>query len=243
MTKIRLICICGIALLIFSVVGCQQELEQVAVEQQTVERLISLLRIHSIEYPNAGITNTSVVFTDLRRPYPYGLHRQFKSFKKYAGFKNSFYEKYYFPLPGLTNRLVQGEILLLNAEPFPDRAGKLGRIVVSKVGEGHADYRLKWVSEENVQSLFSEAGVKIPTLQPFSPPPPAPPDAEGHEWNIWAATQGVFHALAYLLGLGVERAGLLQVVTFGCLGTAAALASAWALWRWFKNNRKRTLNN
>jgi hypothetical protein len=63
-----------------------------------------------------------------------------------------------------------GEIFMLNAEPFPDQTGRLGRILCSKTDLVDSGWTLKWYPEEKVQQIFREVGQTIP-----KPPGPIPP--------------------------------------------------------------------
>ena len=221
------------AVVIYCGSGCRERPAQVAVKQQTLQRLTGLLRFYDIDFPGVRPTNFSQVFLDLQRPYPHGIDSQFRAFGAHAGFTNSFYEKYIFLPPGLSHRMIEGEILLLNAQPFPDRDGKLGRMVLSKLGAGHASYRINWILEPRIQQIFQEAGIKVPKPPLMLPPPPEPPPVDDAFRN--AAAKGLHEAMSEY-----ERrypTPLWRRPQWQLIGVAFFLAGAGATWWWFRRRR------
>ncbi len=152
--------------------GCAPDEKQHVVESQVIFGILRLLPIFEHSHPGVQMTNLAQVVAGLDRDYPYGWHEQLLRFGKRAGFSNSIYEKYVFFPPGLTNRLFEGELVMMNAEPYPDAAGEMGRTLISK--EGGVFFRQS-IREARVQQLFKDGNVLEPKPMPM-PPPPAPPD-------------------------------------------------------------------
>ena len=57
-------------------------------------------------------------------------HDRFRRFGKRAGFKNSIYEKYIFFPPGMRSKGLPGEVVMMNAMPYPGPEGELRRTIV-----------------------------------------------------------------------------------------------------------------
>lgn len=157
-------------LLISCLPGCSPAEKQHTVEAQTIFGVIRLLPIYEHSYPAVPITNLAQMITGLERDYPYGWHQGLMRFGKYAGFTNSIYEKYIFFPPGVTNPKFEGELLLMNARPYPSANGKMGRTVVSKAA---GIYHRNVLREERIQQVFKEAGIVEPKAVTM-PPPPVP---------------------------------------------------------------------
>ena len=193
--------------------------------------MILLLRFHETEFPGVRVTNVSQLYYD--RDYPHGLEEIFRAFGKHAGFKNSFYEKYVFPSPGITNRLLGGEIVALNAQPFPDRQGTLGRMVVSKIAPDDETYRLKWISEKDIREIFAQAGVEIP--KPVSMPspskPPAEPGAKEFEPSPFSGITTAIDNFASIYGLNGPA------IRHAFLAFVACLLLLSGLWLWRRSRR------
>lgn len=115
-----------------SVLGCWEKPSQVAEEYNLAGYFVSRMGSYENRFPNAPITNLHEVLERSGTPYPAEWHHKLRSFGKHAGFKNSLFEKYVFVPTRFSNEVVHGDIVLLNAEPFPDRNGKYGRIIFSK---------------------------------------------------------------------------------------------------------------
>jgi hypothetical protein len=224
----RFLCV---VLLVSLALGCQKKPTQADIEWQTASRIASLLKLHETLHPDGRVTNLAQLFAALERPYPYSWHQDFKPFGPQAGFENSIYEKYVFPPPGMTNRFLEGEILLLNAQPFKDPEGQLRRIVISKVGEGMSGFRITWREDEIVQKIFADAGEQIPKAVPMLSPPRPSPTEEVFPSTIWDKTADFFDTAATLLGLGADRGRLLQWWTAAFIGAASTLGIVWFLWR------------
>jgi hypothetical protein len=224
-----------LAVAFFLMVGlsaCREQTTQISEEHRAINRLMPLLSFYEADFPGVRVTNLAQVFHD--RPYPYGLEEIFRAFEGNAGFTNSFYEKYAFPSGVVTNHYVEGEILFLNAAPFPNRKGQLGRMVVSKPATSNAVHRIMWLSEDGVQKVFAEAGVEIPK-PPSMPQPPAkpalePPDKEMQPPPFFKITSAIDNfAVIYGLNGFAIRLGLVVV--------AVATMFFIAFWLWRKSRR------
>jgi len=174
-----------------------------------------MLQLYEIDHPGDRVTNLAQLFTERGGGYPHSWDRRLRAFGNHAGFTNSIFVKYIFPLHGLTNRVAEGEVLLLNAQPFPDPDGP-GRMVISRVGTGLNDYRRVWLPERRIQQIFAEAGMEIPKALPLPPPPPAPLEEE-YRVPISSRIWSLFHALSDALGLGPNGARILRLITCGAL--------------------------
>ena len=205
-------------LLCVLVVGCREKPDQVAVEYNTAGFLLSQIQFYENQFPNVPMTNLQQVLTGVGVPYPARWHHQLRSFGKYAGFQNSLCEKYVFIPNRFTNRVIGGEIVLLNAEPFPDQKGKAGRIIFSKWRPGWDGWMSKWYPEQQVQQIFREAGQSIPKAVPLPPPSELPPP---YQPPLRARVEGYFVGVTRNLGLGTGAGILLMYITFGVLGMVA----------------------
>lgn len=158
--------------------GCERREKQYTAEGQTALQIIRLLEHHHVEYQGVTVTNLSQLTDMWNRGYPHFWHRRFGRFGKHKGFTNSFYEKYLFFPSGLTNQLFDGELVLMNAQPYPDPDGTLERSVIIRTGES---FHWRTISEERIQRFFKELGIPEPKPTPMPPPPPAPPEVEYRE--------------------------------------------------------------
>jgi hypothetical protein len=198
-------------LVIFAVIasfllsGCErrEREKREAIEYRAAHLVFKCLQIHENQFPDRSRTNLAEIFKDVGVGYPYGLDGMFREYGRDAGFSNSFYEKYVFAPPGISNRALRAEILLLNSEPFADAQGRLGRITVLRRGPGVTNWALDQVSEEQIQKCFSEAGLSIPRPPIMPPPPPASASTEVKpSYSSRDRIQILFRNLAEDLGLG-----------------------------------------
>jgi hypothetical protein len=203
----------GLAFLLW---GCQRDeaRQQYSIEGRTVGRIINLLQLHDAK-PGTPVTNLAQAFADLDVDYPHTWHRQFKAFGKHAGFTNSFFEKYIFFPPGITNYWIDGELLFMNAKPYPGPRGEVMRTVISKGGKV---YYHQVFLEERVQQIFKEASIAIPKVTPM-PAVPAPPEAkrvwevsrpETREFPLWVRMQLGIMDLCQWLGVNPSWAYWIQ---------------------------------
>lgn len=162
---------------IFAVVviasGCGSRERQFEVEAQVGMRIVLALELYRVEHPHETITNLSQLAANSREGYPYGWHDRFRGFGKRAGFKNSIYEKYIFFSPGLRSKELSGEVVMMNAMPYPGPEGELRRTIVF-LADGK--YIERPVPEASVQQMFKEAGIPEPKPRIMHPPPPRPPE-------------------------------------------------------------------
>jgi hypothetical protein len=197
----------GLALVLFA---CAPKENQQSAEHRAAHDIILMLQMYDIDHPGVRVTNLAQLFHEPGRTYPYAWHQRFEKFGRHSGFSASVYEKYVFPAPGITNRLFLGEIVFLNARPYPGPSGP-GRIITSKVGPQHTDYRRQWLPENQIQQVFSAGGLAVPTTAPMPAPPPAPINDEfetpmsSHVWTF-------FDTLSEALGLGASGPLVLQAI-------------------------------
>jgi hypothetical protein len=204
--------------------GCTPKRTQYQAEGRTALDIITFLKVYELRHPEMRPTNLFQVFVGVNKHYPHFLHDRFVPFGVQAGFTNSFYEKYVFPAPGVTNRLIKGEVLLLNAEPYRDGYGDLVREVISKTSDG---YQRNTLSERTVQELFKEASAKIPDPTPM-PAPPTAPAADRYEDDAARRTSRFFVRLAEYLGLDGRTGWILQYATLGLGIVAIAALLVWS---------------
>jgi hypothetical protein len=223
------VCILGV---LSFVIGCGTRDPQITLEHRLAYGISVSLKGYEFDHPGIPVTNLAQIYEGWNRGYPYGLHQRFKKFGKYAGFKDSIYEKYIFPV-GLSNRIDREEILFLNAQPFPDRDGKLGRIVISKVGDGQENHRLKWTEEQRIQQIFQEAGIPEPKPVPMPLPPPAPPGREGMQAPLWWEMQFEIMDFCKWLGLPSQWAVWIQWALVISLVGLLGMCIVW-IWRHFR---------
>jgi hypothetical protein len=194
--------------LALGVTACVRDAERTQAEARTARDIIRCLDIYALSHRDSRPTNLFQVFAGVNYDYPYSLHERFSRFGERKGFSNSFYEKYVFPPPGVTNRFmgVFGEVLLLNAEPYPDQQRVLQREVICLTSNGHA---LVTLTEDLVEKVFSEAGQQIPKPLVMPAPPPAPPEGDYKE-PFSHKRYKFFYGLAQALGVGGQNWFLVQ---------------------------------
>jgi hypothetical protein len=90
---------------------------------------------------------------------------------------------------------------LLNAEPFPDREGKYGRIIFSKWKQGWDGWMFKWYPEDQVQEIFRSAGQRIPDAV-LMPSPGALPPEHKPSYPLSTRIRAFFEDLASTYGPG-----------------------------------------
>jgi MYXO-CTERM domain-containing protein len=209
--------------------GCGSRPEQEEVEAQTLGTLNGFYRMHMWDNPSIVITNLEDLYLRLGRPYPGRWHDQFMTYGKHAGFSNSFFEKYVFFHPGSTNELAGGEIVFMNARPFPRFDGKLGRYALIKVGHRYETRRL---SEDEVKLILKDDRTKLFPLGTISRPPRRPPESEV---AFLHRVQERFFRVCGKCGLGVEATAnawrivvLSPLLLFGLLG----------IWFWRSRRRR-----
>jgi len=221
-----LICAC-IALLMC--LSCSRRPSQEEMEAQTLRWVDKWVRLYEVKFPGITITNLDQVYRGLDRAYPHSVHDELKPYGKHAGFKTSFFEKYvFFPL-GNTSHWAQGEVAYMNAQPFPLREGNgMGRRLVFR----NSSYRYHTMSEERVQRMLTEDGLKPLPLGTISLPPPRPPEPEiPFHFRI----QEKFWRACGKLGLGLEAtANLWRLAVFSPI----LLLGLLGLWFWRSRHRR-----
>jgi len=220
-----------ILVLLTLVTGCRDGPDQAAVEYDGAAFFAKRIGFHERQFPNIRITNLQQVFVGTEVPYSERWHYQFLRFGKHAGFEASFFEKYAFVEHPFTNSAIVGEIALLNSEPFPDRQGRLGRMLLSKTTLSSDGWMIKWYPEDQIQEMFRAAGQSIPKPPgPIPPPyalvPPQPPP-------LPARVEKYFEDIAANYGPGRAGGKPLMWITFTLVMVVVFLLSwlGWRKWR------------
>jgi hypothetical protein len=190
-----------------------------------MNRLWLLLDLYSHEHPESRVTNLQQIFSAAEQGYPHHFHRRFLAFGENAGFTNSFYEKYTFLPPGVTSRWTEGDILLMNARPYPGPYGGMARGVISKADKV---YHQKQLEEERIQQLFREAGILEPKPDSMPPPPPPPPETE-YKRPLSSRVRGAVMDFLLLQGLSEQVAFVIWWILLSV--PLIALVSI-GLWMW-----------
>jgi hypothetical protein len=200
--------------------GCTGQHAQISDELDAADFIIKVITYYEQRIPNSQFTNLQEVFLRTETPYPERWHYRFRRFGTDAGFRNSFYEKYVVLPHGFQTSFARGEIVLLNAKPFPSRDGTRGRLLLSRTGTRYDDWNIKWVPEGEVQQVFRDAGQTIPK----PPVLPAPTDLREHESPpLRLRILDLFRYLTANLGLGTGSGKYLMHGTFGLFAIGAAL--------------------
>jgi len=114
-------------------VSCGRSPKQLSEESKSIGQIIDMLRMYSIIHSNGFPTNLQQLYEGVpNRSYPYGWHKDFKRYGKHAGFKTSFFEKYWFFPPDTTSQVARAEVILMSAQPYPFDAHGLGRSLIVK---------------------------------------------------------------------------------------------------------------
>lgn len=206
-------------LLILITYGCREKPAQIADEYSGAGVIMLVLALYEAEFPTTSITNLSQAFEGTKTPYPARWHYLYRDYGTHAGFKNSIYEKYVVLSPGIRHPSVDGDIVLLNAEPFPNREGTSGRLIFFRKGKGYEAWRVEWYTERQVQQIFHDNGITIP--KPASMPAPANlPQLDPEPINV--KVQQYFNDVARNYGLG-HSGELLMYATLALLAIPTLL--------------------
>jgi len=195
-------------------VSCARVPEQRSVEYRSIQHARDLFQTHSVLRSNEVPTNLQDIYKGaFDRAYPHGWHKDFKKYGKYAGFKNSFFEKYVLFPPGTTSQIAQGELVMMNSHPFPLDKHKLGRFVVLKQGNSISPVDF---SEEVIQKILREERIKPYDLPAFPPPPRESRTRFPGEPPEWVYQLNLFcDRIAERLGMGLGRGWILQFSAIG----------------------------
>jgi hypothetical protein len=223
-------CCVVVAMAITLLVGCGRKISKLHTLESTAAGAIAHALI-SYEgfYPGVGITNLPQAFEATRLngwhiQHPARLELDFRKFGKYAGFTNSFYEKYVPVPPGVTNRAFPKEAMFMNAQLVPGHDGRYGRYVIWR--EGPQDYRNNWVPESQIQEAFKRAGVPIPQPTPM-PKPPRPEGSPYPDHSLGTRLELFFKEISGDYGPG--RALWFPFMLI-CLGIPLVVATVIVVW-------------
>lgn len=142
--------------------GIRESQERITAESLAGERLVKLLWLYELQFPEHSRTNLAEIFESVGNGYPEDLHERFFRFRPNHGFTNSFYEKYVFAPPKMSNTVIGGEMILLSAMPFLDENGSLVRVVIFRTRSGYEGWKQKWLREETIREAFTTANVELP---------------------------------------------------------------------------------
>ena len=188
-------------MLVLGTIGCNGDADQAEAEALAARELSRCLETYTIYHPGARPTNLSQLYDGINRQYPYHLHERFLPFGKRKGFSNSFYEKYVFPAPGVTNPFMGavGEVLFLNAQPYKDGRGTMKRRVFVETSKG---YMLVTLPEDVVQQVFWLSKREIPKPSPMPRPPPKPTEDPAPSYTSAQRLRMLLATIAEEMGLG-----------------------------------------
>lgn len=214
--------------------SCSEQPDQALEEYNGASFLSKVIGFYERRFPDVPFTNLQQAFLATGTPYPDRYHHYFQTFGKDAGFKNSIYEKYVVVALRFTNHAVSGEIVLLNAQPFPNREGKYGRMIISKTPLVDTGWDFKWYPEEQVQQIFTEAGQSIPKAVPMPPPSGLPPVQRP---PLRVRVEEYFGDITRNWGLGTEAGKYLM---WACFGFTAILAFVLVAIFWGRRVKRKT---
>jgi hypothetical protein len=213
-----------------TLIGCDRKLMKLRkLEGTSAGVMQQFLDLYEAQNPGIAITNLPQVFNgtmELGRwgsKHPAFFDLEFRKFGKYAGFTNSFYEKYVRVPPFVTNRAFPREPIFMNAQPVPDYDGGYGRYVVWR--EGPQYHRNNFVPEEQIQEAFRRAGVAIPKPTPM-PKPPVPEGRSYYQPPLSVRIRWFFRDL-----VGPALADELMWISFGIPIAGAAVLAIWLIRR------------
>jgi hypothetical protein len=214
-----------------AVSGCGRKVAKLnELEGSAAGTIQKFLDLYEAQNPGITITNLPQVFSTTmelgrwHRSHPAFFELEFKKFGNYAGFTNSFYERYVRVPPFVTNRAFPKEPIFMNAQPFPDYHGHWGRMVVWR--EAPQYHRNNFVPEEQIQEAFRRAGVVIPKPTPM-PKPPVPGDAPYPQHSLFTRTRLFFRDLAADYGPGRPFGDTLMWLCFGIPLAGVVVIVAW----------------
>lgn len=210
--------------------GCRVKPDQALEEYNGASFITRVVAFYERQNPNVRLTNLHQAFDATGTPYPARYHHYFRAFGKHSGFRNSIFEKYVFVFPPITNRAVMGEIVLLNAQPFPDQKGKNGRIICSKTPLVDDGWMVKWYSEEEVKEFFRAAGQSIPKPVPMPPPTDLAPSSRP---PLPVRVEEYFGDITENLGMGTNAGKYLMWITFTLAAVVLTVLGliGWRKWR------------
>lgn len=211
--------------------GCERKIQKLRhLEGTAIAAITKALWLYEGLYPGVAITNLPQAFNGAfeldawHRMHPAFLEKEFRKFGKYAGFTNSFYEKYVRVPAGITNRAFPKDVIYMNAHPVPDYDGKFGRYVIWR--EGPQSYNNNWAPEEQIQEAFRRAGVPIPRPSPM-PKPRVPKDSPYPQQSLGKRMTLFFRDLAGDYGPGRRFGETLMLI---CLGVPTIAGVVMVFW-------------
>jgi len=209
-------------------VSCNRGPEQVFEESRSMRNVIDLLRLSTMSQSNELPTNLYQLYAQTGRGYPYAWQKQFERFGDQAGFKNSFFEKYWFFPAGTTSQIARGEVVIMTSHSFAMPDGAFGRSLAIKKDGGYLNWQL---SEPLVQKMLKEEQVKPYDLPSFPAPPPKSPEqrfsGEAPDWLL--AVNRFFGSLAERTGIGIRYGVLMRNLAIVLIVVVGA--GAWFSWR------------
>lgn len=210
--------------------GCVKQKPQEYWERQAARTVIRYLHVFDGLNPGVAKTNVGQIITNIdNRPYPVDLHRELLRFGKNAGFTNSFFEKYVFVPPNLTNFWIRGgKPLLINSKPFPNSKDQMQRVIIYEYEwQGERAYATAEMPEWAIQNAFKEVSITIPEPPRFPPAPPIPPPPPV---PFQQKRQEYFRSLAVQWGMSSYHGRVLERIAAG-LGSASLIILCFLIFR------------
>jgi hypothetical protein len=227
----------AIVLLVLS--GCGRKMARLhELEANSAGAIERCLSRYEATHPGLNITNLpqvlngAMVLNQWHSSHPAYFEMEFRKLGKYAGFTNSFYEKYIRVPPGVTNQAFPKDPIFMNAYPFPDFDGRYGRYVIWR--EHPQTFRATWARESQVQEAFQRAGVPIPKPSPM-PKPPYPGPRPQQDYPLKTRTMIFFKELCRDNGLNPQFWFPVMLV---CVGGPLIIGITLFLWFWRSRHRR-----
>jgi hypothetical protein len=207
------------------------------VEHKAAQRLHTFFWLHEATFTNAPRRSLSDMVRELGAEYPADLHEKFRMFGRDAGFTNSLYERYFFVPPGISNEVIKGELVLLNASPYLNERSELVRMAIIRRVPGYEGWSYGEFPEALLQRLFHEAGVALPKARQANAAPTAINKTNGQQ-SISRAIQIHFRNMARYLGMGTGSWWLLLLAGTAILVSLVATAFFFVFVRQSDRNRQ-----
>ncbi|MCI0746640.1 MAG: hypothetical protein L0Y58_14665 [Verrucomicrobia subdivision 3 bacterium] len=186
-----------------SIAGCiPRDETRSSLERKAAQRIHTFLWLHEAAFTNRMRTNLAEIVRELGAQYPGDLHEKFRRFGTEAGFRDSFYDRYLFAPPGVSNTAIHGEVVLVNAEPYLDDNNQPVRIAIVRGGPGYEGWSFHETPEWLIQEIFRQANVPIPQKNSVPGPPKRLASKQADNRAIGEAVQMYFRNLARDWGLG-----------------------------------------
>jgi hypothetical protein len=224
--RLRQVAVAAVFAVAVLFIGCGKRVRQSTVEAEAAALLIQRLMFHDAEFPGGTLTNVSQLFLQSSNApgYPYWLDEKLRAFGAMSGFSNSVFKKYVVVPPGISNR--HGELVILSSQAFSDSKSAPQRTSIYKAPNG---YFYTLADETQIQSMFNEAGLRIPDPELFPPVPPGPLRTSHITLRSFSEHgELILQRIAVALGLGTEHwLTVLVALSIVALGLIALVILFW----------------